>query len=239
VNRWALAGAAGLGVAVAHALPAALFWPPLRRRLTPGLAGVGAPGHIALTFDDGPNPVSTPLFLRELDKHGIRATFFLLGNELVDQPALVREMAAAGHEIALHGWRHRRMVWYGPRRTYDEMARGRDLIGCITGTSPRWFRPPYGVLTSSVLVAARKLELTPVLWTCWGWDWSARSTPDSVFRTVTRDLSGGGTVLLHDSDVAASPGSWRSALGALPRVLEECAARGLTVGPLGEHDIVH
>jgi peptidoglycan-N-acetylglucosamine deacetylase len=77
------------------------------------------------------------------------------------------------------------------------------------------------------------------LWTCWGWDWSARSTPDSVFRTVTRDLSGGGTVLLHDSDVAASPGSWRSALGALPRVLEECAARGLTVGPLGEHDIVH
>jgi peptidoglycan/xylan/chitin deacetylase (PgdA/CDA1 family) len=238
VNRWALAaGATGLGVAAAHALPATLFWPPLRRALTPGLAGIGDPGHVALTFDDGPNPASTPLFLRELDKRDTRATFFLLGSELANQPRLVREMAAAGHEIALHGWHHRRMVWYGPKRTYDEMARGRDLIGCITGSAPRWFRPPYGVLTSAVLVAARRLNLTPVLWTCWGWDWSARSTPDSVLRTVRKDLTGGGTVLLHDSDVAAAEGAWQSTLGALPRLLDECADRGLTVGPLGEHAV--
>ncbi|HVV21151.1 MAG TPA: polysaccharide deacetylase family protein [Pseudonocardiaceae bacterium] len=233
----AAAVAAGVGTLAAHAAPAAMFWPALRMRLLPALAGVGAPHHVALTFDDGPHPRSTPFFLRELDRHDVRATFFLLGSELARSPRLGKEMAAAGHEIALHGWHHRRMVWYGPRRTYDEMARGRDLIARTTGTRPRWFRPPYGVLTTAALVAARRLDLTPVLWTCWGWDWSSRSTPDSVVETVTKSLAGGGTVLLHDSDVAASVGAWKSTLGALPRLLAECAAHGWTVGPLRDHGI--
>lgn len=230
------AAVAGLGLAAAHALPSVTFWPPLRRALWPRFSGVGAPEHIALTFDDGPNPRSTPLFLRELDRLGLRATFFLLGSELAKAPELAREMAAAGHEIALHGWYHRRMVWYGPKRTYDEMARGRDLIAEVTGTAPRWFRPPYGVTTTANLLTARRLGLTPVLWTCWGWDWSAKSTPDSVRQTVRASgLASGGTILLHDSDVAAAPNAWRSTLGALPRVVEECQERGWTVGPLREH----
>jgi peptidoglycan/xylan/chitin deacetylase (PgdA/CDA1 family) len=228
----------GVGVLAAHALPAVTFWPTLRDMLLPGLSGHGDQGHVALTFDDGPHPRSTPFFLRELDSRGIKATFFLLGSELARAPQLGKEMAAAGHEVALHGWAHRRMLWYGPRRTYDEMARGKDLITAATGIPPRWFRPPYGVLTSSALVAARRLELTPVLWSCWGWDWSAKSTPASVYDTVLGGLRGGGTVLLHDSDVAASVGAWRATLGALPRLLDECARRGLTVGPLGEHNVV-
>ncbi len=146
-------------------------------------------------------------------------------------------MAAAGHEIAVHGWYHRRMVWHGPRRTYDEMARARDLVASTTGSRPRWFRPPYGVLTAAALYAAKRLDMTPVLWTCWGWDWSAKSTPDSVFETVTKSLAGGATVLLHDSDVAASVGAWKSTLGALPRLLDECALQGWQVGPLRDHEI--
>ncbi|HEV3359744.1 MAG TPA: polysaccharide deacetylase family protein [Pseudonocardiaceae bacterium] len=227
----------GVGLLAAHALPAVAFWPQLRAKTMPGLTGLGDPGHVALTFDDGPHPRSTPFFLRELERHGVHATFFVLGSELARAPQLGREIAAAGHEVALHGWAHRRMVWYGPRRTYDEMARGRDLIAAVTGTPPRWFRPPYGVLTSSALFAARRLDLTPILWSCWGWDWSAKSTPASVYDTVLEDLDGGGTILLHDSDVAASVGAWRSTLGALPRLLDECARRGLTVGPLAEHNV--
>jgi peptidoglycan/xylan/chitin deacetylase (PgdA/CDA1 family) len=117
------------------------------------------------------------------------------------------------------------------------MARGRDLIAAVTGNPPRWFRPPYGVLTSAALIAARKLDLTPILWSCWGWDWSAKATPASVYDTVLTGLTGGGTVLLHDSDVAASVGAWRATLGALPRLLDECARRGLAVGPLSEHNV--
>jgi peptidoglycan/xylan/chitin deacetylase (PgdA/CDA1 family) len=237
MSRLATAVAAtGLGTALAvHAAPAAMFWPALRQRFWPALAGVGDRQHVALTFDDGPHPRSTPFFLDELDKRKIKATFFLLGSELARTPQLGQEIVAAGHEVALHGWHHRRLVWYGPRRTYDELARGRDLIGAATGSAPRWFRPPYGVLTTAALVTARKLDLTPLLWTCWGWDWSAQSTPDSVFDTVTRGLGGGGTILLHDSDIAASVGSWKSTLGALPRLLDECEERGFTVGPLRDH----
>jgi len=238
VNRLtATVTATAIGTLAAHALPATLFWPPLRAQLWPSLSGIGDPNHVALTFDDGPHPRSTPFFLRELERRRVRATFFLLGSELARTPQLGRELAGAGHEVALHGWYHRRLVWYGPRRTYDELARGRDLIAATTGTPPRWFRPPYGVLTTSALVAAHRLGMTPVLWTCWGWDWSSRSTPDSVFDTVTKSLAGGGTILLHDSDVAASVGAWKSTLGALPRLLDECAARGWTVGPLGEHGV--
>ncbi len=170
------------------------------------VTGVGLLAAHALPADDGPHPRSTPFFLRLLADRGVRATFFMLGSELVRAPSLGREIAAAGHEIALHGWYHRRLVWYGPRRTYDELARGRDLIAEVTGTAPRWFRPPYGVLTTSALVTARRLGMSPVLWSCWGWDWSSRSTPDSVYTTVRRALGGGGTVLLHDSDVAADAG---------------------------------
>jgi hypothetical protein len=74
-----------------------------------------------------------------------------------------------------------------------------------------------------------------VLWTAWGEDWSATATPESVLRTVRRDLTGGGTVLLHDSDCTSAPLSWRSALGALPDLLDGCARAGWRVGPLSEH----
>ncbi|HWE88410.1 MAG TPA: polysaccharide deacetylase family protein, partial [Pseudonocardiaceae bacterium] len=110
---------AGVGALAVHAAPAAMFWPPLRRRFWPALAGVGDQRHVALTFDDGPHPRSTPFFLDELDKRKIKATFFLLGSELARAPQLGQEIVAAGHEVALHGWHHRRLVWYGPRRTYD------------------------------------------------------------------------------------------------------------------------
>jgi peptidoglycan-N-acetylglucosamine deacetylase len=239
VNRLtAVAATAGVGLLAAHAGPAVAFWPPLRRTFLPRLDGQGDPRHVALTFDDGPHPRSTPFFLRELDRRGVRATFFLLGSELARSPQLGRDIAAAGHEIALHGWHHRRLVWYGPRRTRDELTRARDLIAETTGTPPRWFRPPYGVLSGAALLTARRLELTPVLWTCWGWDWSRSSTPDSVYDTVFRGLTGGGTVLLHDSDAHAALGAWKSTLGALPRVLDECARRGWSVGPLAEHGVV-
>jgi len=235
LTRVALGTAAG-ALAV-HAAPAAMFWPPLRATLAPALAGIGERHHVALTFDDGPHPRSTPFFLRELDRRNVRATFFLLGSELARTPQLGKEIAAAGHEVAVHGWFHRRLVWYTPRRTYDELARARDLVAATTGTQPRWFRPPYGVLTGAALLAARRLEMRPVLWTCWGWDWSSKSTPDSVFTTVTKSLAGGGTILLHDSDVAAAVGAWKSTLGALPCLLDFIGEQGWTVGPLGDHGV--
>jgi len=94
------------------------------------------------------------------------------------------------------------------------------------------------VLTGGALLAARQLGLTPVLWSSWGREWTRGSTAESVYATLCRDLRGGGTVLLHDSDCTSPPGSARAALGALPLLLDECGRRGLRAGPLGEHDLV-
>ncbi|MEU9455960.1 polysaccharide deacetylase family protein [Streptomyces sp. NPDC048277] len=222
-------------LAAAHAAPVVTTFGPLRNRTMPRLSGRGRPDHIALTFDDGPDPLSTPFFLRLLAERGVHATFFLLGREARRSPGLVREIAAAGHEIGVHGWLHRPLLLRGPRATYDDLARARDTVADITGRRPALFRPPYGVMSTAAHLSARRLALTPVLWTSWGEDWTARATPESVHRTVTSDLDGGGTVLLHDSDCTSAPGAWRSTLGALPRILDTCEERGYEVGPLRDH----
>ncbi|MGH3622386.1 MAG: polysaccharide deacetylase family protein, partial [Sciscionella sp.] len=219
----------GLGALAMHTLPAATSLPALREHFCPSLAGKGAPGHVALTFDDGPHPESTPRFLHALAQREVRATFFVLGRELDRYPLLGRDIVEAGHEIAVHGWEHRCLLWRTPTATHRELAETKKLITFVTGVVPRWYRPPYGVLTWPAMVAAWQLDLFPVLWTCWGRDWTGRATPHSVFGTVTRALRGGGTVLLHDSDVEAASNSWRSTLGTLPMLLDECCRLGLAV----------
>jgi peptidoglycan/xylan/chitin deacetylase (PgdA/CDA1 family) len=212
-------------------------WRSARNLLLPRLSGVGTPGHIALTFDDGPDPASTPAFLEALDRLGWQATFFMLGDMVQRAPTLAAEVAAAGHEVAVHGFGHRSHLRRGPLSIADDVARGTQIVAEATGTSPRWFRPPYGALSVAGLSAAGRLGLETVLWTTWGRDWRASADPATVARDVTRTLHPGATVLLHDSDCTSAPGSWRSALGALPLLAERFAIEGSSVGTLGRHGL--
>jgi len=236
-RRWpaALAAVTVAGLAVAQAAPGFTGFRPVRRRLFPQLAGQGDPGHVALTFDDGPDPCSTPRFATVLADHGVRGTFFLLGSMVERAPWLAADLAAAGHEIGVHGYDHRYLPARMPSAARSDLRRATDLIERVTGSRPRFFRPPYGVLSGPALLVARELGLTPVLWGAWGREWTPGSTPDSVYQTLARNLAGGVTVLLHDSDCTSPAGSSQAALGALPRLLAECADRGLRVGPLREH----
>ncbi|MDR3083444.1 MAG: polysaccharide deacetylase family protein [Streptomyces sp.] len=222
-------------VAAAHIGPAATWLPGLRCRFFPRLAGTGRPDHVALTFDDGPDPASTPHFLDALDDLGVRATFFVLGESVVRHPALALETAERGHELAVHGWTHNRPWLPSPARDTAELAHAAHTVWRVTGRQPRWYRPPYGILTSGRWAATRRAGLRPVLWTAWGRDWTADATPASVRATVAAGLCGGGTLLLHDSDRLAAPGCWRSALGALPGIVDACRAAGLSMGTLAEH----
>ncbi len=224
-------------VAATHAVPALAGVSPFGIRFTPALVGRGRPGHVALTFDDGPDPQSTPAFLAELDRLGWRATFFMLGTMARRAPGLVAEVAAAGHEIAVHGDEHKNMLRRGPAATADDIRRCRDSLAELSGTMPTWFRPPFGILSFGALRGARRAALRTVLWTTWGRDWRKEATPRTVTDDVLRRYLDGGTVLLHDSDCESYPGSWRSALGALPMLADVFAGRDLVVGPVAEHGI--
>jgi peptidoglycan/xylan/chitin deacetylase (PgdA/CDA1 family) len=222
-------------VGLAHAAPTLAAIGPMRRRLLPRLSGHADSDHIALTFNDGPDPQSTPAFMRLLADRDVRATFFLLGNMLTRAPGIGAELVAAGHEVALHGYTHRCLLWQGPRSVADDLARGRDLITDLTGQAPIWYRPPYGILTTSGLHAAHRLGLTTRLWTCSGRDTAAHATLAKVYDAVVRDLAQGGTILLHDSDCSSYPGTWRTTLAALPPLLDLIQAAGMRVGPLRHH----
>ncbi|MGI9032773.1 MAG: polysaccharide deacetylase family protein [Acidimicrobiales bacterium] len=218
-----------------NAAPAVTSLGPLRRRWFPGLAGIGCGPSVGLTFDDGPDPASTPAFLDALDDLGWKATFFMLGRMVRRSPGLAASVAAAGHEVAVHGDSHRSHGWRSPADVGADLERATATVLEATGVRPTWFRPPYGVLSVGSVVAARQLELRPVLWTTWGRDWRARATADSVAADVTRGLRPGGTVLLHDSDCTSAPGAWRSALGCLPALADVFAAQGLQAQRLGSH----
>lgn len=230
-------GALGTAGVVAHVGPAISWLPPVRRRFAPALHGLGRPDHVALTFDDGPDPASTPQFLAALDKLGWKATFFMLGSMAERHPGLASEVAAAGHEVALHGYAHRNQLSLSPRLVTADLARGLEALAQATGAEPRWHRPPYGVISGGGLLAARRSALQIVLWSAWGRDWRARATPRSVLADVRSGLCPGATVLLHDSDCTSAPGAWRSALGALPLLAESFELHGWSVGPLRDHGL--
>lgn len=233
-SRYGIMAAAGIVPLLAHVAPGAawLNWPT--SKLAPALRGIGRQDHVAITFDDGPDPVSTPLFLEELDRLGWTATFFLLGSMARSAPQVAREIVDAGHEIGVHGDEHRYHLLMTPRQVHRDMTLATTSIADITGTTPRWFRPPYGVMSMATVISARRLGLRPVLWSAWGKDWAEGATPESVTRTVLSDLKPGGTVLLHDSDCTSTPGSWHATLASLPLLAEHLDPL-VSVGPLGEH----
>ena len=220
-----------------HAGPSVARFSWVALHVTPSLSGCGRPDHVAITFDDGPDPGSTPVFLDRLDAVGWKATFFMLGTMVRRSPSVARDVAARGHEIAVHGDEHRSMLRRTPGSTRDDVERARDTIADACGVTPEWFRPPYGALTLSSVLAARSLGLRTVLWTAWGKDWRAEATPESVTSDVLAGHFAGGTVLLHDADATSAPGSWRSALGALDRLADAFAERGLVAGALRDHGV--
>jgi peptidoglycan-N-acetylglucosamine deacetylase len=216
------AGAAWFGPAAAPVVRAvaSLFRIPCT---LPGLEGV------ALTFDDGPHVDGTPAVLEALAAHGARATFFLVGEQVERERGLAREIAAAGHAIGIHGYRHTLLLRRSPRAVRDDLRRAHDVIAEATGTQPTLYRPPYGVFSGPALLIVRRLGWQPLLWSRWGRDWAARTTPAAIAARATRRLRAGDVVLLHDADHYSSVGSWRRTAAALPMVLASAGASGLTL----------
>jgi len=160
------------------------------------------PGTVALTFDDGPHPRWTPMVLDALALARVKATFFLVGQRAAEHPDLVRRMAAEGHVIGNHGWSHATLPRLGGRRLGEELDRCQEVLGRLTGTAPGLLRPPYGRRDPRVWRAARRLGLTPVMWSLDSLDWLRRD-PLRLRRRLERVRSGH-IVLMHDGQADAS-----------------------------------
>jgi peptidoglycan-N-acetylglucosamine deacetylase len=219
-----------LGTAAA----AAAWWTPALAPIVPAVAEllglprrIDDPSGVAITFDDGPHPEGTPAALEALAAADARATFFLCGEQVEREPALAAEIAAAGHGVALHGFRHRNMLRLPPATFVEDLERGIEAIEDAVGVRPALYRPPYGIFSYPGMLEVRARGLRSLLWSRWGHDWRASRSPAEIAAEVTEDLRAGDVLLLHDADHYSEPGCWRGTIAALPAVLEAIEGAGL------------
>jgi peptidoglycan/xylan/chitin deacetylase (PgdA/CDA1 family) len=182
--------------------------------------------RVALTFDDGPDPEVTPAVLDELKRQGARATFFVIGENLVRHPELGRRIVAEGHVLANHSWQHSYLQNFRLRDwQQQEIERGERSIEEVTGRpSSRLYRPPVGMKTGDHARAIGALGLKVVAWSVHSRD-TVDPEPASMARRVLRRIQGGDVVLLHDGD--RIPGKRRSCAPAVRLILEGLRAKGL------------
>jgi peptidoglycan/xylan/chitin deacetylase (PgdA/CDA1 family) len=184
----------------------------------------GARG-VALTFDDGPHPTFTRSVLEELDRAGAKATFFVIGQKVAREPELLKEMAARGHLVGVHGDVHDRAFSFrSMRRVRNDLERAVDAVARATGERPRFYRPPVGQTNPRIARAAKELGLTIVGWSLRGRD-GIRADPARVAARVIDGLRDGAIVLLHDA--AERDDRAPAAPEALPRILAAMRERAI------------
>lgn len=216
---------ATIGVGVAF-LGSGIFARPI-------LAGPPGGDRLALTFDDGPDPVHTRRILELLDAAGQRATFFVIGERAAAQPELVAELARRGHGVENHSLRHARTTTFqGASRLAAELGRASSIIEGATGVAPRYFRPPAGLLSPPVVAAARRAGLQLLGWSATARDGTARATVPGSLGRLRRGLRPGAILVLHDGVERGAREPIAPAL--LPALLDDLAARGLRSVPLRE-----
>ena len=160
--------------------------------------------RVALTIDDAVHPMYAPLVLDALKRGGGKATFFLVGRNVEAYPYFVRDLALAGHELANHTFHHVRLHNLSDALVRDELARANKVISDISGKPVRFFRPPGGRYSSSVLKIARELGMTTAFWTNDPGDFNNLGAAVLENRLLD-NLRPGGIVLLHDNAQQTAP----------------------------------
>ena len=213
----ALLTAAGL-------LPRCRLLGPNWTRLPPAAA---ARGEIALTIDDGPAPYVTPRVLDLLDRHGARASFFVIGRRVEQHPALAREIVARGHALENHSAHHlKSFSLHGPRGFEREIRAAQQTIAACCGDVPRFFRAPAGLRNPFLEPVLARLDLQLAAWTRRAYD-TRNGDAGNVGDRLLGGLAGGDILLLHDGNAARSREGTPVILDVLPRILTACEAAGL------------
>lgn len=181
---------------------------------------------VALTFDDGPSPASTPKILDLLDAAKVKATFFVIGKKAEAHPDLVREILARGHAVAMHSHAHHRLFSLkGAAYVRDDLRRALRVLEEITGERPVLFRPPIGHTNPTIARVVKELGLEVVGWSVRALDGVAAADPRRVAARVKRGLRDGAIVLMHDA--AEREDREPASIAALPAILDAMAAKDL------------
>lgn len=159
-----------------------------------GLQDKSALRQIALTFDDGPNPATTPIVLDLLKKYNAKATFFVLGNAVAGNEDILKRMVAEGHEVANHSWSHPNLTHLTADQIYQEIELTQQVIESAIGQRPEMVRPPYGAVNQTVVNA---MGLPSIYWNVDTEDWLSRDS-NAIFARVQQQACPGCIILMHD-----------------------------------------
>lgn len=183
--------------------------------------GKRARREVALTFDDGPDPATTPAVLDALKDAGMHATFFVMADAARAHPDLIARMQAEGHEVEAHAQKHVHAWLRTPLGAALDPLRAVRGVGEATGQRVKFHRPPHGAYTLATLLGQWLAGVRGAHWSIEGRDWHPQSTPQSVRERLGRSLVPGAVIVLHDAGVGA-----RVTVPLLPDLLADLRARG-------------
>jgi len=186
-----------------------------------------AKGEIAITIDDGPDPVVTPAVLDLLDSYGVKATFFCIGEKAQRHPDLCRDIVNRGHAVENHSMHHNyHFSFLLLGGCYSELGDAQQILTSITGIRPSFFRAPAGLRNPLLDPVLSRLNLQLASWTRRGFD-TVRQNPQVVLAKLLDGLKAGDILLLHDGNAAKSVRGVPVILEVLPLLLNAVAAAKL------------
>jgi len=222
--------AIGAGVlALAHTAPAPFLFDAIAGGRARWHMPKRSPPTVYLTFDDGPNPTTTPDLLDVLGRERVRATFFLIDRHITDRTApIVRRMFDEGHAVALHS--HTRGDMLMSADAFARIEQGSGRRPCAA------FRPHAGWRTWQMYAGLKQIDYRLVGWSwmLWDWNWLRERTADSVVHRVGPRASDGDIVVLHDGDESAPFKDQRHTVDAVARLIPDLRAKGLEFGTICE-----
>ncbi|MCE7070486.1 polysaccharide deacetylase family protein [Dyadobacter sp. CY327] len=181
---------------------------------------------IALTFDDGPDPDTTPKILDILKEKGVKATFFVIGKRAEKYPELIRRIDEEGHIIGNHSYSHHTMIaFFSKDKLAKDLEHCTSIISGILGKTPKFYRPPFGVTNPRYARVLRELKLDSVGWSVRSFDTKAQNKYEVINRVMSkvrvRDI-----VLLHDNRKVTAD--------SMEDLIEHCLQKGLKIEPLSK-----
>lgn len=189
--------------------------PPAPRKPTYNRCNVDGP-FVAITFDDGPHPKNTPRLLDLLKERGVKATFYVIGQNVSQYPDIARRIVEEGHEIGNHSYTHPSLPKLSAARLAEEITKSNDAIQQATGVLPTTMRPPYGAINAAITKRLNEeYQLPVILWTVDPLDWKIRKATH-VSNHILQNTSAGAIILAHDihpSTIDAMPAAIDGLLG--------------------------